>query len=264
MYTRNQVAIQEYVSRFTAPLSASLQQDTQLLGPMGFAANNESAHDPYRPIGFEMNMHKPKIAIDMNEAIIRQRKFLEASSKMGRGNKHSVMNSGVFISANGDPMTEVEVAVDDDRATINAFHLHKARQRSLIHRDEALDPGGAQARVPGGGAGVAMVQRRGGRQGVAPLQYNIAPVNLQVAVPAAMAMMGGGGPVPAAGVGGAAAAAGGGGGGGGGVAWKGPQIRSTKAFYELVLKTPITTPNATADQKAQFRLWKQNPVQLVF
>lgn len=198
MYTRNQVAIQEYVSRFTAPLSASLQQDTQLLGPMGFAANNESAHDPYRPIGFEMNMHKPKIAIDMNEAIIRQRKFLEASSKAGRGNKHSVMNSGVFISANGDPMTEVEVAVDDDRAEINAFHLHKARQRSLMNRDEALDPGGAQVRVPGAGAMMAMVQRRGG-PGLGRIPYNVAPVNLHVAAPPRINMMGGGGAVPAAG-----------------------------------------------------------------
>jgi hypothetical protein len=216
MYTRNQVAIQEYVSRFTAPLSASLQQDTQLLGPMGFAANNESAHDPYRPIGFEMNMHKPKIAIDMNEAIIRQRKFLEASSKAGRGNKHSVMNSGVFISADGDPMTHVEVAVDGDRAEINAFHLHKARQRTLMHRDEALAPGGAQTRVPGGGAGMALVQRRAAL-GLNPIRYVVAPVNLHVAAAPPIALMAGGGALPTAGpttgptagTGGAAAAAGG-------------------------------------------------------
>ena len=163
MYTRNQVAIQEYVSRFTAPMSAPLQQDTQLLGRMGFTASNESASNPYRAVGFEMNMHKPKVAIDMNEAMIRQRKFLEASSKIGQGNKHNLMSAGVFISANGDPITEVEDAIDSSRDTINAFHLHNARQKSLIHRNHPLVSDGTTARVPGGGAGMAMVQRtRGG------------------------------------------------------------------------------------------------------
>jgi hypothetical protein len=163
MYTRNQVEIQEYVSRFTAPMSAPLQQDTQLLGRMGFTASNESASNPYRSVGFEMNMHKPKIAIDMNEAMIRQRKFLEASSKIGQGNKHNLMSAGVFISANGDPITEVEDAIDSSRDTINAFHLHNARQKTLIHRNQPLVSDGTTARVPGGGGGMAMVQRtRGG------------------------------------------------------------------------------------------------------
>ena len=189
MYTRNQVAIQEYVSRFTAPMSAPLQQDTQLLGRMGFTASNESASNPYRSVGFEMNMHKPKIAIDMNEAMIRQRKFLEASSKIGQGNKHNLMSAGVFISANGDPITEVEDAIDSERATINAFHLHNARQNSLIHRNQPLVSDGTSARVPGGGAGMAMVQRtRGGAAttaGGGGLARVVAPVsvNLVIATP---------------------------------------------------------------------------------
>jgi hypothetical protein len=160
MYTRNQVEHEEYVSRFTEPMSAPLQRDTELLGRMGFSASNESASNPYRSLGFEMNMHKPKVAIDMNEAIIRQRRFLESSSRLGQSRKHNILTSGIFISANGDPITEVEDAVDSDRDTINAFHLHRARQHSLFERDGLTQ--GATARVESTG-GMAMVNGKLGK-----------------------------------------------------------------------------------------------------
>ena len=184
MYTRNQVEHQEYVSRFTEPMSAPLQRDTELLGRMGFTASNESATNPYRSLGFEMNMHKPKVAIDMNEAIIRQRKFLEASSKIGQSSKHNLLSAGVFVSANGDPITEVEDAVDSDRATINAFHLHRARQNDIMHRQGRM--GQAQAKVLP--SGMAMVHNRLGA-----LERNVAQIATdftiaQETIPAAIRM----------------------------------------------------------------------------
>jgi hypothetical protein len=194
MYTRNQVEHEEYVSRFTEPMSAPLQRDTELLGRMGFTASNESATNPYRSLGFEMNMHKPQVAIDMNEAIIRQRKFLEASSKIGQSNKHNLLSAGVFVSANGDPITEVEDAVDGDRATINAFHLHRAKQNDLMYRQGRMSK--VQAKVEPNG--MAMVNGRMGslERNVAQIatDFRIAAPQMIAAVKASMYGIGGGAP----------------------------------------------------------------------
>lgn len=175
MYTRNQVEYADYVSRFTEPMSAPLQRDTELLGSMGFTASNESASNPYRSIGFEHNMHKSQSAINMNEAIIRQRRFLEVQSKKAQSQKRQVRTEGVFVSANGDPITEVEDIIDGDRATINAFQLHRARQENLQNREgmgapdkrARVDPRGGMAMVRGGQPSV-MRQRV-----VNPVQQNL-------------------------------------------------------------------------------------------
>jgi len=124
MYTRNQTEYSDFVSRYTAPLSTALQNDTVLLGRQGYSVTNESASHPYRDVGFEHNLHKSKDAIDYNEAAIKQRQWLQyqsqvarkqkqggkitemrMSSQNGRGIKNAV--DGIFISANGEPMTHV-------------------------------------------------------------------------------------------------------------------------------------------------------------
>lgn len=124
MYTRNQTEYSDFVSRYTAPLSTALQNDTVLLGRQGYSVTNESASHPYRDVGFEHNMHKSKDAIDYNEAMIKQRQWLQyqsqvaqkqkrggkvtemrMSSENGRGVRNAV--DGIFISANGEPMTQV-------------------------------------------------------------------------------------------------------------------------------------------------------------
>jgi hypothetical protein len=198
MYTRNQVQYADYVSRFTEPMSAPLQRDTELLGSMGFTASNESASNPYRSTGFEHNMHKSQSAINMNEAIIRQRRFLEVQSKKAQSQKRQVRTEGVFVSANGDPITEVEDIIDGDRATINAFQLHRARQENLQNREgmgapdkrARVDPRGGMAMVRGGQPSV-MRQRV-----VNPVQQNlvIAQAPNLGAVAAAVPFMGGGAP----------------------------------------------------------------------
>ena len=175
MYTRNQVQYADYVSRFTEPMSAPLQRDTELLGSMGFTASNESASNPYRSTGFEHNMHKSQSAINMNEAIIRQRRFLEVQRRKAQSQKRQVRTEGVFVSANGDPITEVEDIIDGDRATINAFQLHRARQENLQNREgmgapdkrARVDPRGGMAMVRGGQPSV-MRQRV-----VNPVQQNL-------------------------------------------------------------------------------------------
>lgn len=188
MYTRKQTEYQDYVSRFTEPMSAPLQRDTELLGHMGYSASNESASNPYRSLGFEMNLHKPQSAINMNEAMIRQRKFLEASSRTGQSQKHNLMSVGVFVSANGDPITEVEDAIDSDRATLNAFQLHQSKQQSLMMREGRF--GAANARVDPR-QGLGMVKAHAGNVGRVvgniPMNYSIAtpmvPATVKGALP---------------------------------------------------------------------------------
>lgn len=124
LYTRNQSEYSDFVSRYTAPLSYALQNDTVLLGRQGYAVTNESASQPFVDVGFEHNLHKSKDAIDYNEAAIRQRQWLQyqshvahkqkrgekvthmrMSSANGRGVKNSI--DGIFIGADGRPMTQV-------------------------------------------------------------------------------------------------------------------------------------------------------------
>ncbi len=151
MYTRNQTEYSDFVSRYTAPLSMALQNDTVLLGRQGYSVTNESASQPYRDVGFEHNLHKSKVAIDYNTAMIQQRQWLQhqshmarkqkygdrvtsmrMNSKNGRGAKNSV--DGIFISANGDPMSFV-----DNESFGDAFY--DATNHPNIPSQEILIPG---------------------------------------------------------------------------------------------------------------------------
>jgi hypothetical protein len=124
MYTRNQTEYSDFVSRYTAPLSTALQNDTVLLGRQGYSVTNESASQPFQDVGFEHNLHKSKDAIDYNEAAIKQRQWLQYQSQVARkqkqgakvtamrmssdnsrGIKHA--SDGIFIGADGAPMTQI-------------------------------------------------------------------------------------------------------------------------------------------------------------
>lgn len=141
MYTRNQTEYKDFVSSFTAPLSAVLQNDTVLLSRQGYSVTNESASQPYRDVGFEHNMHKSKSAIDYNTALINQRRWLQIQSREARqqkfgnevskrramgqkevggivipaDNSNRGMGDGVFIGADGRPMTQVLDEADGDQ-----------------------------------------------------------------------------------------------------------------------------------------------------
>jgi len=89
-YVENEGERTDYVSRFTEPISAALQQNTILLGREGYTVSNNSASDPFIPMGFDMNMFKSKDAIDQNEYQHSMRRYLERVenqriAKSGRG-----------------------------------------------------------------------------------------------------------------------------------------------------------------------------------
>jgi hypothetical protein len=134
LYTRNQTEYSDFVSSYTAPLSMALQNDTVLLSRQGYSVSNESASQPFKDVGFEHNMHKSRAAIDYNTAAIQQRQWLQHQSQVARKQKQGGkvtqmrMNSnngrgvrnavdGIFISANGDPMSFV-----NDESLGDAFY----------------------------------------------------------------------------------------------------------------------------------------------
>jgi hypothetical protein len=102
-YVENEGERTDYVSRFTEPISAALQQNTILLGREGYTVSNNSASDPFIPMGFDMNMFKTKDAIDQNEYQHSMKRYLErvenqriAKSRRGGGGGSAGRSAGPF------------------------------------------------------------------------------------------------------------------------------------------------------------------------
>jgi hypothetical protein len=160
-YTPNEGERENYVSRFTEPMSAMLQQNTLLLGREGYTVSNNSASDPFLPLGFEMNMFQSKDAIDANEYQHQLKKYLErvenrrlisggkAPSKGkagpfggyggdpgmtgmgGIGGDRLAVDDGVFIGADGKIMSQVASVANAGYMTLNSFSNHSSRVNSI-------------------------------------------------------------------------------------------------------------------------------------
>jgi hypothetical protein len=116
LYTRNQTEYADFVSSFSAPMSFGLQNNTILLGQEGYSVTNESASDPFTPLGFEHNMHKSAAAIEFNESVLQQKRYvMRKRSQQGfetgvvrggsSGQPASIRGSGlaVGVGAGGRP-----------------------------------------------------------------------------------------------------------------------------------------------------------------
>ncbi len=71
-----------YVSSFTEPLQAPLDNNTILLGRAGIAAANESASNPYARLQFLMNMNLTQQQINQNQAEILQSRQYNVQNDM--------------------------------------------------------------------------------------------------------------------------------------------------------------------------------------
>lgn len=148
-YTQNESERTDYVSRFTEPISAPLQQNTLLLGREGYTVDNFSASDPFTPMGFEMNLHKSKDAIDANEYQHALKRYLERTenrrvamsggkSKRTKGPPIGV-NDGVFIGSDGRIMTQVASVNDAAYMTSNAFSNYNSKVNSMLQQQGPPD-----------------------------------------------------------------------------------------------------------------------------
>lgn len=142
-YINNESERENYVSRFTEPMSAPLQQNTMLLGPQGFSVSSHSASDPFKPLGFELNLHKSRDAINYNEIAMRQRKFLQQASGQARANKDNnkgpptlVQNDGIFVGPDGNVMSQVESVANGAFAQNTMFD----RMQERVRRVQQLEP----------------------------------------------------------------------------------------------------------------------------
>lgn len=161
-YTPNPGEPENYVSRFTEPMSAMLQQNTLLLGREGYTVSNNSASDPFIPLGFEINMFKSKDAVDANEYQHQLKKYLErvenrrvigAGGKAPRkgkagpfggyggnagmtgmggiGGDKLAVDDGVFIGSDGKIMTQVASVTNGAYLTMNSFSNHESRVNAI-------------------------------------------------------------------------------------------------------------------------------------
>lgn len=65
-YTQYNGVVGNYVSSFTEPLNAPLDNQSILLGRAGIKARSESASDPYKAMQFMLNMHSTQDEINAN------------------------------------------------------------------------------------------------------------------------------------------------------------------------------------------------------
>jgi hypothetical protein len=145
-YISNEGERTDYVSRFTEPLSAPLQQNTLLLGSQGYTVTNNSASDPFTPQEFEMNLFKSKDAIDYNEYLIRQKRYLQhvETQRIANDNKNKRMrrlglDDGVFIGANGEIMTQVASVSNDATFQDTAFSMQQQKAKGIMSLDLPAD-----------------------------------------------------------------------------------------------------------------------------
>lgn len=138
MYNRNQTEYPELVSVFTEPMSAILQSGTELLQTARSGAipiTPSSLHTPYEAGYFvdPMSSSYDQLTANVNE--MKQRKHLQNMSRTAMKGKG---DGGIFISKNGQPMTDVQDALNSTTATNNAFALgvqaNNARANYLMSR----------------------------------------------------------------------------------------------------------------------------------
>ena len=145
-YTSNETERENYVSRFTEPLSAPLQQNTLLLGSQGYTVTNNSASDPFAPQGFINNMFASRDAIDYNEYMHRQKRFLEhvesqriANDKIKKRRRRLGIDDGVFIGSNGEIMTQVASVTNDATFQDTAFSRQQEKAKGIMSLDLPAD-----------------------------------------------------------------------------------------------------------------------------
>lgn len=104
-YTENEGERTDYVSRFTEPISAPLQQNTILLGREGYTVSSNSASDPFIPTGFDMNMFQSREAIDQNEYQHHLKRYLQKveTQRIAKMPRTGGRKAGPFGGYSGGP-----------------------------------------------------------------------------------------------------------------------------------------------------------------
>ena len=151
LYNKNQVEYPELVSVFTEPMSAPLQQHTELLGRLGQVQMSNDSIRPFEEEGFINPLTKTFDQLIYNEGAHKQRKFLQQQSASGRmGKAVADRNPGTFISENGMPMSQVLEPAMGIQATTGSFaeklQNYNARQGVIFYRDNTSDAAGAMLR----------------------------------------------------------------------------------------------------------------------
>jgi len=155
MYTRNQTEYDQYVSRFTEPLSAQLDSQTALLSRAGMPALTEDIARPYEAAQFLNPMTSTKDELDQNDNVFKQRMHLQKMSAAQNFNKrkntpndssynmfYNAKKQNILVSKEGVPVSNARDAIDSERAVTDLFEnegqdQYAQRQlRNLVHDPE--------------------------------------------------------------------------------------------------------------------------------
>lgn len=130
MYTRNQVEYDQYVSRFTEPLSAQLDSRTELLGRAGLPALTEDINRPFDAPQFINPMTSTKDELDQNQNVFRQRLHLQKMARKAWHNKvkftpnmssynmfYTASKQNMLINKDGTPMSNAADEEESEMAT---------------------------------------------------------------------------------------------------------------------------------------------------
>lgn len=83
-YTPNAVLGQQYVSKFTEPLNAPLENNTILLGRAGIAMKSNSISNPYAALQFQMNMEHSQKEIQQTEEAHQNKRSRNSQTEFKR------------------------------------------------------------------------------------------------------------------------------------------------------------------------------------
>jgi hypothetical protein len=143
MYNRNQLEYPELVSVFTEPMSAPLQQNTELLSRAGQVQLSNDSANPYEPESFVNPLTRDMDSIQQNENVFRQRKHLRTMSSKSIRQKQFHVQSGIYINKNGLPVTGASDEVMSDMAQNQMFGIgmagYSARQQSQLRHEPQVD-----------------------------------------------------------------------------------------------------------------------------
>lgn len=154
-YTRSQTEVDQYVSRFTEPLSAQLDSHTTLLSKGGLPALTEDVDHPYDVPKFINPMTTTRDELLQNHNVFRQRMHLQKMSNKARRAKRDYANlagynmfydatkQNILVDSRGNPtsFTADDLASRNDTNTLlSGVPSTYARRQAANLQHQSLTP----------------------------------------------------------------------------------------------------------------------------
>lgn len=132
-YTPNAVLGQQYVSSFTEPLNAPLENNTILLGRQGIEARSNSISDPYKALQFQMGMEASQAQIKAVADAHAERKSADAQADFAR--QSEILSVPKHLRPTASLMQQIK-----EQQGIARLHPSKRRKGIAFDLDKSKPP----------------------------------------------------------------------------------------------------------------------------